>query len=134
MNHCCFQGVSKIAILKVSVGLIVVQGIITQLVIALNKVTLSSDSNFSSNERAIRLYCFIVLLEYLFVSTAMFVSFGSEITPSAFTGAREDPQAFSPVSWSFSEFVCAILSVQDIFGTTNPGHGDLSTSLAANKV
>jgi hypothetical protein len=51
------MAISKFLVIKVSVGLIVTQGIIVQIVIALNKVTLKDDSEYSGDDRAIRLYC-----------------------------------------------------------------------------
>ncbi len=58
MNECSnLKGILKFLIIKVSVGLIVVQGIITEVVIALDKVTLKDNAEFTSDDRAIRLYC-----------------------------------------------------------------------------
>jgi len=126
-----FMGVSKLFILKVSVGLIVFQGLIVQIVIGLNKVTLASDSTYNSDERAIRLYCFIVLLEYLIISTAMYVSFSSEITASPYIQSTDSSSpTLNTSNYPFSSFIKDLFRVFDIFGrNTLPDVNDLNSNL-----
>ena len=59
------KGVSKLFVIKVSVGIIVFQGLIVQIVIALNQVTLHANSQFTQEEMAIRLYCKIIFKDIL---------------------------------------------------------------------
>jgi hypothetical protein len=51
------MGVSKFIVIKSSVGLMVVQGLIIQILIATDNITLSDTSTYTGDERAIRIYC-----------------------------------------------------------------------------
>lgn len=51
------KGITKFFILKSSVGLLVVEGLITQIVVAVNAETNFPNSSFSPADQALRLYC-----------------------------------------------------------------------------
>jgi len=75
-------GTSKIVLLKISVGLIVIQGLIEEFLYAFGVITVESSSTFSGKERAQRFYCFIVLVEYSLLSAAVYYAYAAEIKPN----------------------------------------------------
>ena len=75
-------GACKIILLKISVGLIVVQGLIEEFLFAFGVISVESSSGFSGEERAQRFYCFIVLVEYAMLSAAVYYAYAAEIKPS----------------------------------------------------
>lgn len=75
-------GTSKIVLLKISVGLIVIQGLIEEFLYAFGVITVESSSTFSGKERAQRYYCFIVLVEYSLLSAAVYYAYAAEIKPN----------------------------------------------------
>lgn len=115
-------GVLKFLVLKISVGLIVVQGLIVDIIIALNKVTLQPDDTYSPNDRALRVYLFLVLLEYLFISLVMTIAFSKEMLPSIRKRSSsgfspvDNPKAFDLADITFHEFFMKVIRFQDVFG------------------
>jgi hypothetical protein len=75
-------GTSKIILLKISVGLIVIQGLIEEFLFAFGVITVESSAGFSGKERAQRFYCFIVLVEYALLSAAVYYAYTAEIKPN----------------------------------------------------
>ena len=75
-------GTAKIILLKISVGLIVIQGLIEEFLFAFGVIKVEGSSSFSGKERAQRFYCFIVLVEYALLSSAVYYAYTSEIKPN----------------------------------------------------
>lgn len=79
---------AKIVLLKISVGLIVIQGLIEEFLYAFGVISVQPSGNFSGQDRAQRFYCFIVLLEYAILSAAVYYAYAAEIKPSARSPSR----------------------------------------------
>lgn len=75
-------GTYKIVLLKISVGLIVIQGLIEEFLFAFGVISIQPSSSFSGQERAQRFYCFIVLVEYALLSAAVYYAYAAEIKPN----------------------------------------------------
>ena len=78
----------KIILLKISVGLIVIQGLIEEFLYAFGVISVQPSGNFSGQDRAQRFYCFIVLLEYACLSVAVYYAYAAEIKPSTRSPSR----------------------------------------------
>ena len=77
------NGTYKILLLKFSVGLIVIQGLIEEFLFATGYVKLSNSKSFTSAERAQRFYCLTVLIEYAILSIAVYYAYSTEIRPQS---------------------------------------------------
>jgi hypothetical protein len=75
-------GTCKIILLKISVGLIVIQGLIEEFLFAFGVIKIGNSSSFTGEERAQRFYCFIVLVEYALLSFAVYYAYAAEIKPN----------------------------------------------------
>jgi len=75
-------GTCKIILLKISVGLIVIQGLIEEFLFAFGVIKIGNNSSFTGEERAQRFYCFIVLVEYALLSFAVYYAYAAEIKPN----------------------------------------------------
>lgn len=85
------NGTFKILLLKFSVGLIVVQGLIEEIVFGSGLIHVEDSPSFTAEDRAQRLYCFIVLFEYMFLSILVYLAFSTAILPAA--GFRDEHSA-----------------------------------------
>ncbi len=61
------KGISKFMVMKMSVGLMVIQTLVTSVVVALNKVTLPSSTHLNADDRANSLVCEFIIYS-LFVN------------------------------------------------------------------
>lgn len=107
-------GILKLFLLKVSVGLIVLEGIICDLLTSFGGSPFSDDDRYSSEDKTVRGYCILVLLEYVVLVVPFLIAFTYKITPSeALT--TSDGQGAKQLS--FAGFVCEVLKFYDVFGT-----------------
>jgi hypothetical protein len=83
-------GVFKILLLKFSVGLIVVQGLIEEFLFSTGVIVLSASAHYSSQDRAQRWYCMVVLFEYSLLSIALYYAYSGEIKASNDVPAIQD--------------------------------------------
>jgi len=74
------NGVYKMILLKVSVGIIVLQGLIEEILWATGEIKLDSTSMYTAEERAQRIFCLAVLCEYALLSLPFYLAFSSAIT------------------------------------------------------
>eukprot|EP01036_Dinobryon_divergens_P027925 gene27925-36787_t len=75
-------GVLKFLVIKVSVGAIVVQGLVAQFLSVTATSPYVDDDHFTADEKTTRGYCTIVLLEFTILSLVMVYAFGvSKILP-----------------------------------------------------
>jgi len=77
------NGLSKFLLVKLSVGAIVLQGLIAEFLVTSNKAPYTDDDTYTVNEKTIRGYCAIVLLEFVVLALFMVWSYGSKITAPA---------------------------------------------------
>jgi len=83
------NGTFKILLLKFSVGLIVIQGLIEEIVFGLNLIHVEDSASFTAEDRAQRFYCFIVLFEYTFLSMLVYYAYSTTILPAGmYEGSR----------------------------------------------
>jgi hypothetical protein len=84
------NGTFKILLLKFSVGLIVIQGLTEEIVFGLGLVHVEDSPSYTAEDRAQRLYCFIVLFEYTFLSILVYLAYSTSILPAAGSPAAGD--------------------------------------------
>jgi hypothetical protein len=84
------RGIAKIWILKFSVGLIVIQGLIEQFLYTAHTFNVQDSSNYSAEDRAQMIYCFIVLAEYFLLSYFFFWAYSVGISPPTSTSDSAD--------------------------------------------
>ena len=74
-------GTFKILLLKFSVGLIVIQGLLEEFLFATGYIKIADSDTFSSEQRAQRLYCLLVIFEYAFLAIAVYYAYSVPILP-----------------------------------------------------
>ncbi len=123
-DHNNIKATSKLVLLKISIGLQVVQGLILDILIQSGSLgNNDDDNNYDSSDKAKRLYYFIVLVEYVVLAIVMYWSFGSEIVPSQkmLDKCREknlDGNASPGIS--YNEFISKIFTFSDVFYNIAP--------------
>jgi hypothetical protein len=111
---------SKVVVLKVSIGLIVVQGIL-EMFLEMGGVfdDMAADNGYSKDGTITRYYCFLILVEYVFFAAAVanfytedvaYLSFPNPLQSSS--SLMADDKFLSP-----SEFLLDVLSFHDVFTT-----------------
>ncbi len=131
-------GVLKFFLLKFSIGLIVLQGLVCEFLISFGDNPYHDDDKYSKQDKTIRGYCMfiiaififlvvifdisyiigiLVLLEYVILTLPYLIAFGYKITKSEAGSAVHDPTVTT--SYSFCGFICEILKVHDVFGVLN---------------
>ena len=75
------SGTFKILLLKFSVGLIVVQGLVEEFLFASGYITVGDSDTYTAEQRAQRYYCLLVIFEYAFLSIAVYYAYSTEILP-----------------------------------------------------
>lgn len=111
-------GLLKLLMVKISVGLITLEGLIESLLVAANKVPYNDDDSFSSDEKAQRFYCLLVLIEFAVLSFIFIYAYGiKRIEPSTAPGYVADNSSDAPAGLSFGRYFCDILKVYSVFGT-----------------
>jgi hypothetical protein len=138
MNECKnINGIMKFFILKFAVGLMVVQGFFVEFIVATKKSqihhVLKATVSYSSEERAVRIFCFVTLAEYVLLSMVMFYAFGSEMQlgshshrgkdakmlsdPDSGTGGAVSIRTPLPNAYTvhFYDFSVSILRLNDVF-------------------
>jgi hypothetical protein len=90
----------KLLLLKFSVGLIVIQGLIEEILWVLQVIPISPSSLYSAEDRSQRFYCFIVLLEYAFLAIAVYYAYSPEIKPASINLLIDEDAAMTSPSAS----------------------------------
>jgi len=106
-------GIVKVFLLKFSVGLIVLQGLIAQIMVTANAEPFSDDSTWSSAQKTDRGYALLVLLEFVILLIPYLIAFLPKISPSTHTANNG---SVAPSSPTFFHFVCHVLCFHDVFG------------------
>mmetsp|Transcript_18815 Transcript_18815/g.31501 ORF Transcript_18815/g.31501 Transcript_18815/m.31501 type:complete len:353 (-) Transcript_18815:377-1435(-) len=125
-------GLIKVLLLKMSVGLIVLEGLITNFLIRTGKTPYSDDDgddHYDGDEKTVRGYAALVLIELMILSVPYFYAYGFvKIRPSqvledvkseaqqAGITTREsssDPTGDAPIT--FRQFYCEYWVLQDVF-------------------
>ena len=83
MNVCTnIGGTIKLVMLKMSVGLIVVQGLVVQFINMDGTSGQTDDDVFTAEHKTLRIYYFAILVEYAALSLVYVFSYTSEMQPS----------------------------------------------------
>jgi len=119
-------GIMKLLLLKFSVGMIVLEGLIEQFLVLANAAPYNDDSLFTTEEKAQRGYCALVLLEFAVVSVVYFYAYSYKITapPANSSGKTNNFE-----NLTLCGFVCEIMSFRDVFGLLTYTEGDLNEPL-----
>jgi hypothetical protein len=129
MNDCAnLKGIMKFLIIKVSVGLLVFQTIVTEGVIEFNKVSLHTTDEFDKDDRALRLTLFVSMCEYFILGLCMYFAFGAQMEPSQHLKLKNTTGI--EVKKTVLEFWLDILKFHDVFNTLNiPVRGSVHQNL-----
>ncbi len=76
--------VTKFLVIKVSVGIVLIEGIVIQFLSDSNKVNIKDNDGmdkYSEDEKFVRLYCFIALTQIALLSYFLYTGFSSPMTP-----------------------------------------------------
>jgi len=119
--HVGLSHFSKVISLKISIGLIVFQGII-EMFMELGGVFdgLVANPGYSAENTLTRYYCFLILVEYVFFSAAVANFFSGDIN---YLGFADPQQSSSSIDLAASdtlsplEFMGDVLAVHDVFTT-----------------
>ena len=115
------NGTFKIILIKISVGAIVIQGLIMEMLIVTGTLDIHSKHDYSGDERAERGLCFAILIEYCIMSMLLYCAFAAEITPHELATDAEDPQSLhSKPDISWGEYVAAVFRICDVFDNLTP--------------
>ena len=139
------SGFYKLLILKMSVGIIVLQGIIVEILVAFNVIHMDEAHGYTEAEMIQRLYCFIVLIEYVVLSIVMYFAFSTKIkvNDSVSNSLKDHGEVEaqhkgsnyagnSALSISLGQFLSLIFSVTDLKPTLTKEVEELNQSLISN--
>lgn len=113
------NAITKLLVIKLSVGLIVSQGIIVEVLIATNSLNLSDSAPFTAGERAIRILCVILLIEYAILSLVMYATYSLEIIPSELDSNEDNPIVVQKLDISYFEYIRRLFMFHDIYFESN---------------
>jgi hypothetical protein len=108
-------GISKMILLKLSVGLIVLEGLIVTFMIAAGDEPNPSDDMYNREETLQRAFCFLVLIEFSVLSIFAAIAFGRQIQPPSPEVIRSIAVT-SDMPTTFGAFVCDVFAFRDVFG------------------
>lgn len=115
----------KFALIKVSVGLIVFQGIVEEILFATHAIDVSGNDHYTANEREQRYLALIILVEYVFLSIAALYAFGARIIMDN----KDEGAADEPLQLTMGEFVSRIFKFSDTCRDLEPNGAQLTDSL-----
>lgn len=115
------NGTCKILLIKVSVGAIVVQGLVEEFLFASGVLKIKDTDRYSAEERAQRGLMMLLLMEYCILSVLLFINFGSEVKMNAII--KTDSTSHKPLSYPMSTFLKKVFKITDVFDnlTLKPG-------------
>lgn len=107
----------KIILLKVSVGVYVIQGIIEEMLVATDTLDIKDTDRYTAEERAGRALGIVVLAEYAIMSLILYISFSTEIHASTYGkhAGVTDLTANSRKEVGWGAFLCEVFTFWDIF-------------------
>lgn len=110
-----FNGTYKLLLVKASVGAIVIQGIIFDLLLTFN-AKIEDEKGLSEEDNAQQLQCYVLLWEYCIVSALLYCAYGAEMVPLKDDGNSSDDTALHEKSaLTFQEFRSRVFSLRDTF-------------------
>jgi len=110
-------GIVKLLLLKFSVGMIVLEGLIEQFLVLAGKSPYDDDGPYDTAENTQREYCALVLLEFAIISLIYYYAYSYKITAPPVNNAGGSNTAITAVEgMTFGTFMCQILHFNDVFG------------------
>lgn len=116
-------------LLKFSVGLIVLQGIIEQALVLAHAEPYQDDSQWSKEDKTQRGYCLLVMLEFCILQLPYLIAFIPKIEPS--TAVTDSTKNAAPKAPTLCHFIFQVLCFHDIFGYLSYTP-EMSQNLASN--
>jgi len=111
-------GIVKLLLLKFSVGMIVLEGLIEQFLVLTNSSPYGDDGSYDTAENTQREYCALVLLEFAIISLVYWYAYSYKITAPPVNGnANNNSTKITAVEgMTFGTFLCQIFAITDVFG------------------
>lgn len=105
--------VYKVMMLKFSITLIVLEGLIAEFMVRFGGAPFDDDSEWSMEEQTYRGYCSLVLIEYAILTIPYLILWAMKVTPPA--SSMTDKQV-TTAPLTFGEYVCKVIKFWDIKG------------------
>jgi len=114
------NGVLKVFLLKISVGLITLQGIVVECLVEFGGNPYDSNSEYSAADRLQRNFCALILIEFTVMAGVYLWAFGAPVTvPSTpyakYIAVKGNIQRNDKPTAGW--FLCEVLRFSDVFGT-----------------
>jgi len=134
------KGVLKIFLLKISVGAIVIQGLIELALSELGKESAQEDDWTQGEYKFLRVYLLLVLAEYLLLSPLVYYGYGSKISSPSRLGNNDNDNnnkrqiPYDRPQITFTEFLSEIFNFPDTFKSLAYDNEALLPPLSANRL
>lgn len=134
-------GVLKLILLKMSVGLIVIQGLIENFMYTTDNAPYQDDDTYNKQEKLQRGYCALVLVEFTILLIPYMMAYGIRRNePSSSPGYKGSATAVAEAAAnssgtstvSFCAFVGDVVRIQDVMGTLTLNGDNLKAPLSEN--
>jgi hypothetical protein len=136
----------KVTLLKLSISLIVLEGLIAEFMISFDAAPYDDDSEFDKDEKTYRAYCTfrysfvygcilcegdcllgsLVLIEFAILSLPYVILWAITVKPPADTTATSGKVSIAPLT--IAEYFSRLVALWDVFGLLN-ANSDLSSPL-----
>ena len=140
LNHCAnIYGTVKIALLKICVGAIVLQGLAELVLAEYAPSTAQEDDWTGGTYKYLRVYCLLVLAEYSLLAPLFYYAYGSKISSRTLENTRDDKVApFDAAVYrpplTFTDFLREIFSFSDTFKNLSYDNESLLSPMSNNDV
>lgn len=124
-------GIVKLLLLKFSVGMIVLEGLIEQFIVLAGASPYGDDGPYDTAENTQREYCALVLLEFAIISLVYYYAYSYKITAPPASSSNTNVTAVEGLS--FGSFMCQVFAFTDVFGLLTYTDA-MNEPLTANKV
>lgn len=122
--------VYKVVLLKLSITMIVFQGLIAEFMISFDAEPYDDDNDYSAEDKTYRGYSSLVLIEFAILSAFYVILWAMKVTPSA---ASQGEKSVATAPLTFTEYVIRVCTFWDVFGVLNLDN-ELNKSLSTNAV
>lgn len=103
----------KVLLLKFSIGLLVLEGLIAEFMVSFNAEPYDDDDTHDAEDKTYRGYTSLVLIEYAIMSLPYLCLWAMKVTPPA---AGQGDKAVTTAPLTFGEYLCRVTALWDIFG------------------
>ncbi|RYH09878.1 hypothetical protein EON65_39810 [archaeon] len=105
--------VYKVMMLKLSITVIVLEGLIAEFMVRFGGSPYDDDHDWSMEDQTYRGYCSLVLIEYAILTIPYLVLWAMKVTPPA-SSTADKQVTMAPLT--FGEYVCKVFKLWDIKG------------------